>query len=108
MKRALLVLVALFFAFGVIIGAAGSAIAADRQFTFGYTCMQLSNPFFTILEKTIRDEVEANGDVLITTDPAMDPVRQINQIEDLISQGIDALFLNPVDWEAIQIGRAHV
>ena len=103
MKRALLVLVALFFAVGVILGAAGQAIAAeDRTFTFGYTCMQLSNPFFTILEQTIRDEVEANGDTLITTDPAMDPVRQINQIEDLISQGIDAIFLNPVDWEAIR------
>jgi ribose transport system substrate-binding protein len=64
--------------------------------------MQLSNPFFTILEQTIRKQVEANGDVLITTDPAMDPVKQINQIEDLISQKIDAIFLNPVDWEAIR------
>jgi len=70
--------------------------------TFGYTCMQLSNPFFTILEKTIREEVEKNGDKLITVDPAMDPVKQINQIEDLISQKIDAIFVNPVDWEAIR------
>jgi len=102
MKRALLVMIALIFAFGVILGASGHAAAADRKFTFGYTCMTISNPFFTILEKTIRDDVEANGDTLITTDPALDPVRQINQIEDMISQGIDALFLNPVDWEAIR------
>ncbi|PKL03489.1 MAG: sugar ABC transporter substrate-binding protein, partial [Spirochaetae bacterium HGW-Spirochaetae-9] len=26
----------------------------------------------------------------------------INQIEDLITQGIDAIFLNPVDWEGIR------
>jgi len=70
--------------------------------TFGYTCMQLSNPFFTVLEKTIREEVEKNGDKLITVDPTMDPVKQINQIEDLISQKIDAIFINPVDWEAIR------
>jgi ribose transport system substrate-binding protein len=69
---------------------------------FGYTCMQLSNPFFTILEKTIREEVEKNGDRLITVDPAMDATKQINQIEDLISQKIDAIFVNPVDWEAIR------
>jgi ribose transport system substrate-binding protein len=75
---------------------------AKKGRVFGYTCMQLSNPFFTILEKTIRDEVEKNGDKLITVDPAMDPVKQINQIEDLISQKIDAIFINPVDWEAIR------
>ena len=102
MKRALMVVIAVSLAVGLLLGACDHATAADKKFTFGYTCMQLSNPFFTILEKTIRDDVEANGDTLITTDPAMDPVKQINQIEDLISQKIDAIFLNPVDWEAIR------
>ncbi|MDD3840475.1 MAG: sugar ABC transporter substrate-binding protein [Clostridia bacterium] len=73
-----------------------------EQLTFGYTCMTMNNPFFIILEKSIRDKVEENGDVLITTDPAMDVSKQINQIEDLITQGIDAIFLNPVDWEGIR------
>jgi ribose transport system substrate-binding protein len=69
--------------------------------TFGFTCKQLNNPFFAILEETIREEVEKNGDRLITVDPARDPVKQLIQIEDLISQKIDALFLNPVDSESI-------
>ena len=55
---------------------------AKKGKVFGYTCMQLSNPFFTVLEKSIRDAVEANGDRLITVDPAMDVAKQINQIED--------------------------
>lgn len=83
-------------------GDAANEGAKDReQYTFGYTCMTMNNPFFIILEKSIRDEVEANGDTLITTDPAMDVAKQINQIEDMIYQGIDAIFLNPVDWEGI-------
>jgi ribose transport system substrate-binding protein len=45
--------------------------------------------------------VEKRGDRLITLDPAMDPVKQISQIDELISQKIDALFLNPVDLEGI-------
>jgi len=69
---------------------------------FGYTCMQLGNPFFTVLEETIRAEVEKNGDSLITVDPALDSDRQISQIEDLIARKIDAVFINPVDWEAIR------
>jgi ribose transport system substrate-binding protein len=70
--------------------------------TFGYTCMQLGNPFFTILEETIRGEVEKNGDRLITLDPDLDSEKQLSQIEELISQKIDAIFFNPVDWEAIR------
>jgi ribose transport system substrate-binding protein len=70
--------------------------------TFGFTSMRISNPFFAVIERTIREEVEKKGDKLITVDPAMDPEKQIDQIEDLISQKIDAIFLNPVDWEAIR------
>jgi len=69
--------------------------------TFGFTCKQLSNPFFAILEETIREEVEKNGDRLITVDPDMDLQKQISQIDDLIKQKIDALFLNPVESETI-------
>ena len=79
-----------------------AVVDAGESYTFGYTCMTMNNPFFIILEKSIRDKVEENGDKLITMDPAMDVAKQINQIEDMITQGIDAIFLNPVDWEGIR------
>ena len=75
---------------------------SDDQLVFGYTSMTQNNPFFIALEKSVREKVEANGDKLITTNPAMDVALQINQIEDMIAQGIDAIFLNPVDWEGIR------
>lgn len=71
-------------------------------YVFGYTSMTQNNPFFITLEQAIREDVEANGDKLITTNPAMDVSLQINQIEDMIAQGIDAIYLNPVDWEGIR------
>ncbi|MFD2658416.1 sugar ABC transporter substrate-binding protein [Gracilibacillus thailandensis] len=71
-------------------------------YTFGYTSMTQNNPFFQVLEEAIREKVEANGDELITTNPAMEVELQINQIEDMIAQDIDAIFLNPVDWEGIR------
>ncbi|MBG9549269.1 MAG: sugar ABC transporter substrate-binding protein [Bacillota bacterium] len=82
----------------------GSGEGGDKkdQLVFGYTSMTQNNPFFQVLEEAIREEVEANGDKLITTNPAMDVALQINQIEDMIAQGIDAIFLNPVDWEGIR------
>lgn len=68
---------------------------------FGFTCMTMNNPFFTTIESSIRKEVEANGDELITLDTKQDIATQIQQIEDMINQGIDALFLCPVDSEGI-------
>lgn len=74
----------------------------DDGYVFGYTSMTQNNPFFITIEENIREQVESNGDKLITTDPAMDVALQINQIEDMITQGIDAIYLNPVDWEGIR------
>jgi len=81
--------------------------------TFGFTSMRISNPFFAVIEKTIREEVEKNGDKLITVDPDMDTAKQVSQIEELISQKIDAIFINPVDWEEIKpalvaLNKAHI
>jgi len=70
--------------------------------TFGFTSMRISNPFFALIEQTIREEVEKNGDKLISVDPDMDSQKQNSQIEDLIARKIDAIFINPVDWEAIK------
>jgi ribose transport system substrate-binding protein len=80
------------------------AVAGERPeggYKFGYTCMDGSNPFFVVLEQTIRDEVEANGDTLVSFDPANDVTLQISGVEDLISQGIDAMFMNPAEAEGI-------
>ncbi|RDU22300.1 sugar ABC transporter substrate-binding protein [Anaerosacchariphilus polymeriproducens] len=69
---------------------------------FGATYMTMNNPFFVALNDGIKSVVEENGDKLITLDPALDQEKQISQIEDLITQGVDAIFLNPVDWKGIK------
>ena len=70
----------------------------------GYTCMDGTNPFFVTLEASIREVVEAHGDELISLDPQNSNEKQIAQIEDLISQGIVAMFVNPVDRDGIIAG----
>ena len=67
----------------------------------GYTCMDGTNPFFVALEGSIREVVEANGDELISLDPQNSNETQIAQIEDMISRGVVALFVNPVDKDGI-------
>ena len=84
---------------------AGTAVTASAEEKeprkFAYTCMDGTNPFFVTIEKAIREAVEANGDELISTDPANDVALQITQIEDMIAQDIDGIFLNPAEAEGI-------
>ena len=71
-------------------------------YTFGATYWTMNNPYFIALEQGIRTAVEAKGDELISYDPQGDVTTQISQIEDLIAQGVDLIFLNPADWQGIK------
>lgn len=75
--------------------------ASAEGLKFGYTCMDGTNPFFVTIEDKMRELVEANGDELIAVDPANDVTLQIQQVEDLVVQGIDAMFMNPAEAEGI-------
>ena len=92
-------LVALILALALTLGCA--AAMADKV---GYTCMDGTNPFFVALEAAIREVVEANGDELISLDPQNSNEKQIAQIEDMISNGVVAMFVNPVDKDGIIAG----
>ena len=73
----------------------------SKHYKFGYTCMDGTNPFFVTIEKTMREMIEAQGDELVSVDPANDVTLQITQVEDLVSQKIDAMFMNPAEAEGI-------
>jgi ribose transport system substrate-binding protein len=119
MKKFMVLLLAAMLTFAVSAcsnsdkASSSNSSSKKKHYVFGYTSMTQNNPYFQVVEKAIRKKVEANGDKLITTNPAMDQEKQINQIEDLISQGVDAIFLNPVDWQGIQpalveLKNAHI
>ena len=84
--------------------AATTPVASEtaKHYKFGATYMTMNNPFFVALNDGIKKVVEANGDSLVTLDPALDQAKQISQIEDLIAQKVDAIFLNPVDWKGVK------
>jgi hypothetical protein len=64
--------------------------------------MTMNNPYFNVLNENIRDTIEANGDILITRDPAQSQERQNAQIMDMLNEGIDFLFVNAVDKSGIE------
>lgn len=73
----------------------------ENSYLIGASYMTMNNEFYKIVSEEISAKVEAEGDQLIVRDPALDTVRQVEQIEEMLKRGIDALILTPVDWESL-------
>ncbi len=70
-------------------------------YTFGYSCIDMGNPYFDTLQKSIETSLKEKEFHLITKDPGSDAALQNQQIQEMIDEGVDAVFLCPVDWEQI-------
>lgn len=94
--------ITLFFLFGY--SGDVSANQTEGQLIFGATYMTMNNPYYQVLDARLRSEIEANGDILLTRDAAMDQERQNEEIRDLIQAGAAAIFLTPVEWDTASVG----
>lgn len=70
-------------------------------YIFGFSVIDMENPYFITLENAAREVIEGEGNLMITKDPGTDAALQATQIQEMIEEGIDAIFLCPVDWELI-------
>ena len=62
------------------------------SYKFGFSCISMDNPYYETLEASIREAVKESGSTLITKDPKGDSDTQIQQIRELIADGIEAIF----------------
>lgn len=69
---------------------------------FGVTYMTMNNPFYEVINNELKKEIEANGDKLITYDPALNIEKQNEQIYSFIEQKVDGIFINPIDSQKIK------
>ena len=74
----------------------------------GMSYMTMNNEFYKIVSEEISARVEAEGDRVVLRDPALDADRQIEQIREMMDQGIDVLVVTPVDLESLSdvLGQA--
>lgn len=73
----------------------------EDGYRFGFSGIDMENPYFITLEAAVREVIEKEEYTLVTKDPASDPELQATQIQEFIDEGVDAVFLCPVDWEEI-------
>jgi ribose transport system substrate-binding protein len=80
-------------------GDAGSGGA--KQIKVGFSPFALDQAFHKIIWDTVKAGVEAQGGIFVGMDPNNDGARQINQIEDMITQRIDILIVGPISSDGI-------
>ncbi|KHD86218.1 D-ribose transporter subunit RbsB [Heyndrickxia ginsengihumi] len=72
-----------------------------KDMKIGLSISTLDNPFFVSLKNGVIQEAASKGIKVITVDAQNDTEKQMNDIEDLIQQGVDMLLINPTDSAAI-------
>jgi len=82
---------------------------AETKGKIGVTCMDMTNPFFKLICDVMEEEAAKHGYEIIRADGKNDPAQQNSQLTDFVAQGVDAIFLNPVDSKAAGEGvkKAH-
>ena len=71
------------------------------KYKFGFSVIDMQNPYFITLEEAAQQIVEKEECTMVVKDPASDADTQAEQIREMINEGINAIFLCPVDWEKI-------
>ena len=75
--------------------------AASDDITIGFSISTMQNPFFVSMDDGIKEAAEELGVTVIVSDAADDASKQANDVLNFISQGVDAVVLNPTDSDAI-------
>lgn len=81
-------------------GAAGDG-GEETVDTIGFSVSTMQNPYFVAMEEGVREQAEKEGVEVIVADAGDDAQKQANDVQNFISQGVDAVILNPTDGDAI-------
>lgn len=85
----------------VVEEAEDDADEAEKNRLFGFSCPDLSDPFYEVLKESVAVSLDGQGDRIMVRDAQCDPETQTAQIQEMIDAGASAVFLIPSDPEGI-------
>lgn len=81
--------------------AQSTARKSPDQLTIGVAISTTNNPYFVAMDKAIRSMSQKNGTKITISDAQNDASTQLNDIQNFVSQKVDAILVNPVDSDSI-------
>ncbi len=101
MKKGFLILLAVILAFGMGACGAEKPSEGDSTPTIGLVVSTLNNPFFVDLRDGAQAKADELGAKLVVLDSQDDASTEMANVEDLITQGVDLILINPTDSDAV-------
>jgi len=101
MKRALALLLIVVLAMGMLAGCAPKEEVTEGGKKVGLIVSTLNNPFFVTLKDGAEAKAAEVGIELTVLDSQNDPAKEIANMEDLVTQGVDVILINPTDSDAV-------
>lgn len=75
--------------------------AEKDDVTIGLVVSTLNNPFFVDLRDGAQDKADELGAKLVVLDSQDDSATELSNVEDLVTQGVDLIMINPTDSDAV-------
>lgn len=75
--------------------------AVEGEYKIGLVVSTLNNPFFVDLRDGAQAKADELGASLIVLDSQDDAASELSNVEDLITQGVDLIMINPTDSDAV-------
>jgi ribose transport system substrate-binding protein len=100
MKKVFVLLLVLIMAVGMF-GCSSAPAPEDTSPTIGLVVSTLNNPFFVDLKDGAQAKADELGATLIVLDSQDNAATEMSNVEDLITQGVDLIMINPTDSDAV-------
>lgn len=90
-----------------------SSSNANKKLTIGFVTINQEAYFFTESIRGAQEQAKKMGANLVVEDPNNDPVKQNNDIEDLVNQKVDAIIVDSIDTKGVipamkEAAKAHI
>lgn len=100
-KRLGVSLLVLFVSVAFLMASGAEETSASSKGSIGLSVSTQNNPFFVTLVEGAEEQAKALDLDLIVVDAGDDVVKQINDIDDLVSKNVKVIIVNPVDSDAV-------
>lgn len=102
-KRNISIVLILTILLTVFVAGMSSVAAKDNEenLKFGFSIMILDNPYFISVKKGFEDRCEELGVEPVIVDAKYDVAKQVNTVNNMIQQQVDAMMIAPIDQNAL-------
>lgn len=101
MKKGFLILLVVVLTFGMVACGGNNSKSENDKPTIGLVVSTLNNPFFVDLRDGAQAKADELGATLVVLDSQDDAATEMSNVEDLITQGVDLILINPTDSDAV-------